>query len=312
MHRDWVPHAVRTQVQCSFPLIRDLNIQIHHSMRTCESSRQMSCFLPAGLLCMVLLMTGSTRASASLLGYWQFEEGAGTTTADSSGNGLTGTLAGSPIPVWVTPGAVGSGALDFTPTARVSLGNPALLQLTGPLTLTAWTLADTVSGSGRVITKGGNSGSRGWSLGVEALGYYSFQIPSSSTVLAVCNTAPGTVALGTWTHLAAVYDPTALSMKLYINGALATTTNSLVIPATMFNPASIAVSIGTRSDGTTRWDGKLDEIRIYNEALSAAQIAALVPEPSTLAICATSAALLGLRCSVRVRRQRIQGEVLGG
>jgi hypothetical protein len=202
-------------------------------------------------------------------------------------------------------GKVGPGALDFTPTARVSLANDPLLQLTGPLTLTAWTLADATAG-GRVITKGGNSGFRGWSLGVESAGYYSFQIPSSATALAVCNTAPGSVPLGVWTHLAAVYDPTALSMSLYINGALAMTTNS-VVPAVMYNPATIAPSIGTRSDGTTRWDGKLDEIRIYNEALSQAQIlalpelAAVIPEPSTLAMLATSVALLGLRCCMRAR-----------
>ena len=267
----------------------------------------MNCFAPASLLCIVLLMAGlGTRASASLLGYWQFDEGFGPTTADSSGNGLTGTLAGTPIPVWVT-GMVGPGALDFTPTARVSLANDPLLQLTGPLTLTAWAWADATAG-GRIITKGGNNGFRGWSLGVESTGYYSFQIPSSSTSLTSINTAPGTVALGVWTHIAAVYDPTALTMNLYINGAPATTTMVNTVPAVMYNPATISPSIGTRSDGTTRWDGKLDEIRIYDQALTIDQIRALpelasvIPEPSTLAICGAMAAMMGLRRFVRARR----------
>ena len=212
---------------------------------------------------------------ATLLGHWTFSEGSGTTAADSSGTGNNGTLAGSPLPVWVTPGAVGPAALDFTPTARVSLANTPSLQLTGPLTLSAWTWADATAG-GRIITKGGNSGSRGWSLGVESGGYYSFQIPPTSTSLTSANTANGTVALGVWTHVAAVYDTNAPpSMKIYINGVLATTTISGTVPATMYNPPSISPSIGTRSDGTTRWDGKLDEVRIYNEALTEAQIQAL-------------------------------------
>jgi len=288
-------------------------------MKTPKSSRKMTRFVPSSLLCLGLLMTGSDltglgpRASAqslaNLLGYWQFEEGTGGTTADSSGNNLTGTLAGTPLPVWVTPSqaGLGLGALDFSPTARVSIGNPPELQLTGPLTLTAWTLADSLSGSGRVVTKGGNSGNRGWSLGVESAGYYAFQIPGSGTTLASISTAPGTVPLGQWTHLAGVYDPSDLSMKLYINGVLAPTTlGATPVPATMFNPAT-AVSIGTRSDGSTRWDGQLDEVRIFNRALSLADIlslpelAAVVPEPSTLALCGVAAVLLGLRRFGRVR-----------
>lgn len=271
-------------------------------MNNSPSSLKMNSATFTKLLFLALLILSSNRVSASLLGYWRFEEGTGTTAADSSGNGFNGTLAGTPIPVWTTGYVPSSGALDFTPTARVSLANDPAFQLTGPITLTAWTLADATAG-GRVITKGGNSGSRGWSLGVENTGYYSFQIPSSSTALTTLNTAPGSVALGVWTHLAAVYDPTALTMKLYINGALASATLTGIVPAVMYNPPSIAPSIGTRSDGTTRWDGKLDEIRIYNEALSQAQILALseVPEPTTtgLLICGALAAVVARRRPLR-------------
>jgi hypothetical protein len=236
--------------------------------------------------------------TAGLVGYWQFEEGTGTTTADSSGNNLTGTLVNTPT--WVTPGAVGSWALDFDPADRVLIGNDPLLQLTGPLTVAGWTFADTVSGSGRIITKGGNSGSRGWSLGVESAGYYSFQIPSSGTSLTSVNTAAGTVPIGSWIHVAGVYDPSDLSMKIYLNGLLTPTTMVNTVPSSMYNPPSISVAIGTRSDGTTRWDGKLDEVRLYDEALNADQIMALVPEPATLTLGLALAAMFGLRRFMRV------------
>lgn len=156
-----------------------------------------------------------------LVGHWTFEDGSGITTADASSNGLTGTLTGSPLPTWVSPGKVGSGALDFpgNSATKVDVGNPAALQLTGAMTLTAWAWPDTYSGGGRIITKGGNSGARGWSLNVESTGIWRMQIAVNSTTLTSCSTANGTVALGTWTHVAGVYDPSDLSMKFYTNMA---------------------------------------------------------------------------------------------
>jgi len=217
---------------------------------------------------------------STMLAYYRFEEGSGLTTADASGNDLTGTLTGSPLPTWVTPGKMGAGALDFPGSGanRVAVGNPASLQLTGPMTLSAWILADAYSQNGRIVTKGGASGARGWSLGVESTGNYAFQVAINSTSLASLQTGP--VVLGTWTHLAGVYDNSGTpSMKLYTNGVLAVSLTSGV-PATQYNPAATAVSIGNRADGLgTRWDGKIDEVRVYGRALSAAEIAALFAPP---------------------------------
>jgi len=248
-------------------------------MRTSESLRRIKCFTPSDFwttlrpigLALALFSLPAV-SNATLLGHWTFEEGTGTTTADLSGTGNDGTLAGSPLPVWVSPGAVGTGALDFTPTARVSLPNSASLQLTGALTLTAWTWADASAG-GRVISKGTTT--RGWELTVENTGYYQLLIPVNATTLTSCKTDPGTVALGVWTHIAAVYDPSALTMKIYTNGVLATTTISGTVPATMYNNTNMTPTIGTRPDGSSRWDGRLDEIRVYDTALTQAQIQAL-------------------------------------
>src|SRR5688572_16712951 len=88
-----------------------------------------------------------------LVGHWQFGEGTGLTTADSSGNGITGTLLSGPV--WV-PSPLGTSALEFDGVNDgVDLGNPTLLQITGAITLTAWVHVDTISGAGRFIAKGG-------------------------------------------------------------------------------------------------------------------------------------------------------------
>jgi len=219
---------------------------------------------------------------STLVGHWQLNEGSGTTTADSGIGGFTGTLAGSPLPTWV-PGYASPAALEFPGNAnsRVDIGNPAPLQLTGALTLTAMAYPDTWTG-GRLVTKSSGPGARGWALNTESTGVWALQIPYDSGTLIALETDPGTVPLGTWTHVAGVYDPndpSGASMKVYTNGVLAAMRNDFFVPIQMYNPPTISVAIGARSDGSTRWDGKIDDVRIYARALSEAEIQALIPPP---------------------------------
>jgi hypothetical protein len=262
-------------------------------MKTSKFPIKVSGLVSTSLLCLGLLMGSGSRASAQdtttgLLGHWQFEEGIGTTTADVAGTN-TGTLLTSPLPVWATSQTGLGSALQFSGVGgtggRVSVGNPLELQLTGPLTLSAWTYQDTLGNNGRIVTKQGNTPNRGWSLGVEPANFYSFQIATSGSGLAYVNTANGTVLSNVWTHVAGVYDNVAQTLKIYINGTEVPTTapGSAAVPASMYNP-SLPVTIGNRNQATwTPYYGMLDEVRIYNRALSAADIAALavIPEPST-------------------------------
>src|SRR5690606_20299406 len=89
---------------------------------------------------------GGGGASPTMVGHWAFDEGSGTSTADSSGNGNTGTL--SPAPAWTT-GQIG-GALNFDGSddavnagAGSSLAN-LVSQGAGGMTIAAWIKADTL------------------------------------------------------------------------------------------------------------------------------------------------------------------------
>jgi Concanavalin A-like lectin/glucanases superfamily/Secretion system C-terminal sorting domain len=75
---------------------------------------------------------------------------------------------------------------------------------------------------------------------------------------------------GQWHHVAAVYDPlsSAASYFLYVDGALDT---SGVLP-TSINTGNGDVVIGRRMDGINRWNGDLDEIRIWSVARTASEI----------------------------------------
>lgn len=208
--------------------------------------------------------SGSGGPVTGLVGHWKLDEGSGGTTADASGKLVTGTLVNGPV--W-TPGRAGH-ALQFDGVDdRVSLGNPAHLRFTGAMTLSAWVWIDSFTSNGRIVDKQGGSGSRGWSLNIESGGHASFQIATSSTALLLINGTP--LPTQQWVHLAGTYEP-GVALRLYVNGVLNASLTSGV-PTSQYNSA-LDVVIGSRPDGNTPFDGKIDDVRIYNRALTAAEI----------------------------------------
>ena len=77
---------------------------------------------------------------AGLVAAYGFSEGTGTTTADASGNGITGTLQGA---TWTSSGKYGNGLSFNGTTSYVDLGNPAALKITGSM---SWRRLDQCDG----------------------------------------------------------------------------------------------------------------------------------------------------------------------
>src|SRR6476469_6385078 len=88
------------------------------------------------VLCLNAVQPGKS-ADPGLVAAYAFDEGTGPTTADSSGNGLTGTINGA---TWTSAGKFGN-ALSFDGASYVDLGNPTALKLTGSMTWSAWVFA---------------------------------------------------------------------------------------------------------------------------------------------------------------------------
>jgi len=106
------------------------------------------------LACLVLVMSFAGNASADLVAHWRFDESSGTTAADSSGNGLNGTLEGDPQ--WVA-GAIG-GALEFDGDDYVDFGAPEVFDFgTEDFTITAW-IKMTATERGSIFAIGGDDG----------------------------------------------------------------------------------------------------------------------------------------------------------
>ncbi|MGG1515612.1 LamG-like jellyroll fold domain-containing protein [Paenibacillus oryzisoli] len=213
-----------------------------------------------------------------LVGYWNFDETSGVAAADSTGNGLNGTLTGGPV--W-TAGHTNN-ALSFDGSDDyVDLGNPSKLRLTGAMSLSAWVYLDSFTSAGRIISKQGPSGSRGWSLNLETDGKASFQIASSGTALQIVNTATA-IPANQWVHLVGVYEP-GTALRIYVNGVLSNA-NTTSIAASQYN-SNLNVNIGRRPSSELYFEGKIDEVRLYNKSLT-------TPEVADLAA-ATDASLVG-------------------
>ena len=120
-------------------------------------------FASAAVLFVVLFLQAAQpgrSAEVGLVAAYAFDEGTGLTTADSSGNGLTGTINGA---TWTSAAKYGN-ALSFDGTSSyVDLGNPAALKITGSMTWSAWVFATGTRRDGQIVAKstdGGGSG--GW------------------------------------------------------------------------------------------------------------------------------------------------------
>ena len=86
-------------------------------------------------------------------------------------------------------------------------------------------------------------------------------------------------SLNVWYHVAGVYDASAQTLDIYVNGVLDNGTLRGTIPASQINSA-VNVNIGRRSGGSGYYfNGVIDDVRIYNRALSQAEIQADMNTP---------------------------------
>lgn len=202
------------------------------------------------------------------IGFWKFETVVNSQTRDEPGTGATGTLLNGAS---ILSGRIGK-ALNFDgANDYIDVGNIPDLRLTGAMTLAAWVYIDSTGQPGRIVSKQGASGNRGWSLNLETNGIASFQIATSSTAGLSVN-SPSPIAKNQWVHLAGVFHPGS-ALRLYVNGS-EVASNVIGIPGSQHD-SSLNVNIGRRPDNTSFFDGRIDEVQIFARALGASDVAAL-------------------------------------
>jgi large repetitive protein len=271
-------------------------------------------------LAIAALAIAAQPSFGSLILHYQFETADGAvpqTTPDSSGNNLTGTMNGVATPGYPTveagpqPPHAGYNPANVMSFPGGNAGTSSRVEVpdasAGPLdavftqfSFAAWLNPGTMGSSTHYFAgKMGSSTSRGWQMN---------RVPNSNSLqVSYFSTASGTSANqsltvpnfftpGSWTHLAFVYNGVTHTADIYKDGVnvLNQTTG---VPDTLNGANTTAFEIGNRgrhSDTAAySWIGYIDDVRIYDHALSDTEVGQLVvPEPGGLILLA--AGLIGL------------------
>ena len=219
------------------------------------------------ILVLILTVMWGGKAEAALVGYWNFNEGLGDVAHDSSGLGNDGTGLDSN---WVA-GKYGYGTTSDQITVPY---DPALLPATG-LTISAWVKIDEMNGlQRRIVEMDYRYGLLFNPLDNNSQTPFLFAINSNNYGLEFQD-----VAIGEWVHAAVSWDGNMA--QFYFNGS----------PAA---PVGVSDSI-SQVGGVPLFMGRqgytLDEVRIYNTALSREEIlsdmnfdsaAPAIPEPAAM------------------------------
>ncbi|HVQ91760.1 MAG TPA: LamG-like jellyroll fold domain-containing protein [Mycobacteriales bacterium] len=197
-----------------------------------------------------------------LVAAYPFNQGSGGSAADASGHQHAGTLTGGVT--WTESGRYG-GALSFDGTSgMVTVPDTTDLRLATGFTIEAWVRPTGVTGRRTVVFK-----DRAGGLAYALYAGSNNSRPQGYAYLGGAEravTGPTALPLNTWTHLAVSYDGSLL--RIYQNGTqVSTHAASGPVPSL---PGALEIGANTRWN--ERFAGRLDEIRIYNRALSAAEI----------------------------------------
>jgi RHS repeat-associated protein len=208
--------------------------------------------------------SGGTPVPDGLVGAWGFDEGSGSTVDDRSEAGNDGSVSGA---AWSSSGKFG-GALSFDGTNdRVVVPDSASLDLDDEMTLEAWVKPTSVGGDfqtvalkewGDYLVYGLEADDAGKPWGA------AYMHDADSLVSAG---GPSALAANTWAHLAVSYDGSQI--KVYVNG-------SEVASEPASGPIETSggdLSIGGTAAFADQWfDGLIDEVRVYNRALTTGEI----------------------------------------
>ncbi len=198
---------------------------------------------------------------------YSLDEGSGSTANDSAGS-ADGVLHG---PTWDSGQLNGAlrfdGVDDYVDLGDVDMGGSAL-------TIAFWFKADDFGiHDARLISKaiGVNEQDHDWMVSTLNGSQLRFRLKTNGTTSTLV-TGSGAITSGQWYHITAVYDGS--QMRLYKNGVQAASQSKS--GGISNGNASVALGNQPAGAGARAFDGLLDEVCLYDKALSAAEIAGIM------------------------------------
>jgi hypothetical protein len=256
------------------------------------------------LLVMMVLCLFAGIVSADLRVWYKFDETSGLTVSDSSGNGFHTSISGTTAEGWDPDGAFGGALQNDSTYRKMWLEVPDAVFATVDTAITvAWWVQRTDATA---------AAAGGWFNGlnpdgqdmIRAIPYKSgddYYLPyrAGSTSTKWWYPYGANSEMGVWDHFALVYDEAAGIKKLYFNGEVVTSPG-IEAGDSIAGIKDFKIFSRTSKASPDWWDcfhGKMDDFRIYDNALTDSEVMALVPEPTTIA-------LLGLGGLALIRRKR--------
>jgi hypothetical protein len=216
------------------------------------------------IMCISLV---ASLCNADLVAHWSLDEGSGEDIADATGNGYDGIFKGNPT--WVD--GVYSKALEFDGDDHVEVPGAADIKPES-ITMSTWVWFDDVTGRRDFISRDDD---------------YAFSLggnPQDGKLWAVITTGGDwldvggatQVEVGKWYHVALTYDSKTKMLTLYLNGEKDGEGNAA---GGMEHRRGGPLTIGTFQNRYLK--GKLDDIKIWDEALSEEEVKASM-EPASV------------------------------
>ena len=217
----------------------------------------------------------SSLIDLNLTGFWKFDEGSGSTTADDSRNSNTGTLTnmnttGNATSGWNASCKFGNCLRFDKSNDYVNVSDADSLSFQD-FTLSAWVKSDSLVGHNFILGKGVDDANEEYVLAIISDGGIYIDWGAGA---AYNQTLAGKVDLNKWYHVAAVYRNSTNRAKIYLNG---TVVNDVSASATgdQITRTSADLFIGGARNGNSLFNGSIDDVRIYNRVLSDEEVSRL-------------------------------------
>jgi hypothetical protein len=237
-----------------------------------------------------IVTIGSTVIEQGLVGHWKLDETSGTIAIDSSGNGHHGNVIGDLERT--NTGKIGGAILCNGRGGHIEVPDTPILQNIqgGDYSLAAWfrpngipsvpTSDSSLKDHHAIIAKPGGH------IGLTYcgdLGFYMHHWMGRNEGVAARSSHP--FAPEALYHVAGVVKPATGSIAVYVNGRLeAINTWMAEIETQPYGNATWRIGIADPGASDFVWsaDGIIDDVRMYNRALTSEEIAALAASPSTI------------------------------
>ena len=204
--------------------------------------------------------------TTGLAGHWKFDETIGTTASDSSGNNNTGTLTNGPT--W-TAGKIG-GAVNFDGgDDYVTKSDPNIVEGVNQMTISFWMKSNLgFKAVNEMLIAQNGGGTDTFALQWSSAENINFSVEDTIGVDQSATFTDGVLDTN-WHHIVGVMNGS--NIRVYVDTVVGDIQGSI---STVSNSSANPIEIGATNGGQF-FNGQIDEVRVYNRALSVSDIQAL-------------------------------------